>query len=219
MNTITDWLVNGLPVFIQDHWAKVLGSLLFAVGSIVFIYLRHLKEWRSRQFCGVLNVSFDVIRDGVLLTSAVLEDRLEDALSSMPYTVGIIKRAAKKTTEEDPFLYFAEKDRWHVMSQVLAVIAETNRGVWNAVGDCNTTARFVTCHFAVTYERFEEMKVGKVRVVVVPEWALEGLEEDTFTTTEYTHHIGRIHTLMKMKDDVFGGNPQFTRAIRIWVDR
>jgi hypothetical protein len=219
-NSVLDWLVNDLPAVISYNWAKIVGTILFMFGGAIYIWCKRKREWWTKQFYGVVNVSFDVVRDHKLLTSALLEDKLEDAFSSLPHIVGIIVKAAKKTTEQEPFLIFPKADRWHVMSQILAVIAETNKGIaWGAVAE-EPKSVAVPCHYAVTYERSPKMKAGKIRIIVVPDWVLEdrSVLDNNEMSTEYSHHADRIMTLRQIREDVLSDKKtKFSRAIRIFV--
>jgi hypothetical protein len=219
METLLNWIVGDLPTIIEYNWTKILGTFLFMFSGAVYVWAKRRREWQTKQFYGVVNVSFDVIRDNCLLTSALLEDRLEDAFSSLPHIVGIIKAAAKKTVEGAPFLVFPEKDKWLVSSQILAVIAETNKGfAWAAVSK-EPKCDIVPCHYAATYERHPNMKAGKVRIIVVPDWMLmdRSVLDNHEMNVEYAHHQDRIMTLRQMREDVLSENPQFTRAVRIFV--
>ena len=214
-----NWFFNEVSNWIADNWAKVIGTTLFMFGGMAWLWVKRKNEWRTKQFYGVVNVSYDVVRDGKLLTSALLEDRLEDAFSSLPHVVGIIEEAAKRTTEQEPFLIFPEADRWHVMSQILAVIAETNKGLaWGGVSK-EPRCVPVRCHNAATYERHPDMKDGKIRVIVVPDWVLEdrAILDDHEMNTEYAHHLDRIMTLRQIREDVLSDKHEFTRAVRIFV--
>lgn len=213
---LVDWLQNGLPEFISNHWLKVLGSIAAAIFGTVIIYLRNYREWTSRQFYGTFNISFDTIRNNYLLTTAILEDNIDSALSNVPHAVKIIQGAAKKTTEENPFLILPEEDRHHIMSQIRASIAETNQSFSWGGAQKRPRCHQVGCYFALTYERFEGMKTGKIRVIVVPEWVFDKLEAPELKT-EYVHHKDRIETLKKIRDDVYSGDPQFSRMIRIYT--
>ena len=215
-SSLVDWLQNGLPEFITKHWLKVLGSIIAAIFGTVVIWWRNYREWSSRQFYGTFNISFDSIRNGHLFTTAIAEDNIEIALSNVPHAVKIIQNAAKKTTQDNPFLILPEEDRHHIMSQIRACIAETNKSFsWSGTQE-KPRCREVGCFFALTYERFRGMKTGKIRVIVVPEWVFDKLESPNLLT-EYVHHKGRIETLKKIRDDVFSGDPQFTRMIRIYT--
>jgi hypothetical protein len=63
------------------------------------------------------------------------------------------------------------------------------------------------------------MKAGKVRIIVVPDWMLmdRSVLDNHEMNVEYAHHQDRIMTLRQMREDVLSENPQFTRAVRIFV--
>lgn len=214
-------LLGQASEFINSNWLKLLGTVLAGASGGVYMWCRNIREWKSRQFYGVFNVSFDTIHNGKLMTTALLEDKLEQAFSSLPSVVSIIKNAAKKTTIEDPFLRFSDKDKWHVGSQILVAIAETNRPTsWNFVAE-RPFSNQVDCYFAATYERFAGMKSGKIRVIVAPKWLLESDALDGKSTklrTEYVHHADRIKTLRMMREDTRKEVPDFTRKIRIYTN-
>ena len=215
LDPLVQWLQYGFPEFIDKHWLKILGSLIgaFLGGSIIWV--KNYLEWRSRQFYGTINISFDTIRNQYLLTSAILEGSIENILSNVPHAVKIIKTAAKKTTEDNPFLILPENDRDHIMSQIRACIASTNTTYSWAAAQKRPACRQLGCFFALTYERFKKMRTGKIRIVVVPEWVLKTDLENL--KTEYVHHKDRIETLRKIRKDVETQRFQFTRMVRIYT--
>lgn len=114
--------------------------------------------------------------------------------------VKLIKRAAKKTTRDQPFLEFEGDDRWHVMSIVHNAIASKF-----ALGAARMETKAATFEpvdwvFALTYERYDGSWHRKVRAIIIKKETLLGPLLDDKVRVEYESLSSRIGTLRMMQE-------------------
>lgn len=155
------------------------------------------------------------------MLDVLAEDQLKDEVSH-PIARQIIRRAAGKTTIDQPFLLFPEVDCWYVLNNIRLAIAEFCRA--GAVAKMAPAARVQTidCVFALTFERYLGIKQGKIRVMIVPKSLLEDpLAFSGDIRFESPSHIDRISTLQKMQKDYLqgkgGGKWKYCMDVRLSI--
>lgn len=131
----------------------------------------------------------------------------------------LIRRAAKKTTESQPFLVFPSHDRWYVLNLIRLAIAEPFRIGTAAKLVPETKVAEVECVFALTYERYKGMRQGKIRVMLIPRAVLDDPSSfDRPLRLEAESHRDRITTLKAMQRDwLKGKDAQFCMNVRLNV--
>jgi len=198
-----------------EHWPKALAWLACLAGTTFWGFFWARRRWKSRHDLGVIHVSQNVIAQRPTGSESAMEPWLvldvwqECPLEEMiPDSIprGIIQKAAKKTTADKPLLLFPEVDRWHVLNMVRNAIAE--KFLLGAALKMTKAGKYeeVDCVFALTYERYPNMKQGKIRVMMIERTTLMGDRLDTVLRTESDSHIDRIATLKMMRDDYAKGD-------------
>ena len=131
----------------------------------------------------------------------------------------LIRRAAKKTTESQPFLAFPSHDRWYVLNLIRLAIAEPFKIGTAAKMVAEAKVAEVECVFALTYERYKGMRQGKVRVMLIPRALLDDPASfDRPLRLEAESHRDRITTLKAMQRDwLRGKESQFCMNVRLNV--
>ncbi len=221
-------LFGHISEFVHDHWLKALGAVLASFASSIWGAWWGWRKWKTRQDTGVIHYSQNslvVERHGVsnivekiLVLDVYAENQLNQDISH-PVARRLIRRAAAKTTEDQPFLLFPKDDRWYVLNIVRLSIAEQFRSGTAAKLAKSAKVEVVDCVFALTYERYPGMRQGKIRVMIVRHDVL--VDPASFEGTvkvESPSHADRIRTLRKMQNDYLsgmGGEWQYCLTVRL----
>ncbi len=200
MSTAT--LLAALPgslLEIMDSSAKELIVLLFVSAVTGFaLFVRQWLEWRRAAFESRINISLNTIADEVLRIRTLHEDDVKDVVLS-PYARRLLKKAAKKTTLDNPFLSFAnQNDAWMVYNGIVNTIS----GLYAAEmlsaavhGKTKEEQFFV----AITWERDAGTQIQKLRVIVVQLSVLRALfGSGRVIRSEVPNQASRIVTLSDM---------------------
>ncbi|MFO1020429.1 MAG: hypothetical protein U0903_07005 [Planctomycetales bacterium] len=212
-----DWLALAHKVieFIEEHWIKAVIAIALTALSGWWAAFWAWRKWRLRQDADVLHISQNTIEmrptgenqalEPWLVLDVISEDQLEKVISH-PVPCQLIKKAALKTTVDQPFLIFPEADRWYVLNIVRLAIAEPF-----AIGTAakmlpSAKVGTIDCIFALTYERYSAMRQGKLRVMLIAKSLLENPKTfDRPFRFESPQHSDRLTTLQKMQADYLKG--------------
>ena len=210
------WLADNLPALIQEHWLKVVGALALTLLTSCWGIVKAWRAWSSRNDYDIMHISQNTFEERPtgnndaleqwLILDVHSENQLCDDIEH-PIPRWLIKRAAKKTTEDNVLLAFSEKDRWYVLNTVRMKIAEQFLQGTAAKLTKQATVEVVECVFALTYERYPDMRSGKIRVMIVKK---DVLEDETFFDQDFrfesVSHCDRITTLRAMQKDFLRGD-------------
>jgi hypothetical protein len=225
-----DWdsIVQRVTDLAHDHWLKAAGWIAALAFSSLWAFFWAWRSWRNRQDMDVIHVSQNTIvarmtgengsEEPWLILDVHFEDPLEQVISH-PMPRRLIRRAAKKTTETQPFLLFPSVDRWYVLNLVRLAIAEPFKVGTAAKMVPDAKVAEVECIFALTYERYKGIRQGKIRVMLVPRALLDDPAAfDRPLRLEAESHRDRITTLKAMQRDwLKGDNSEFCMNVRLNV--
>jgi len=214
--------------FAEDHGTKALGALLAFLATSSWALFRAWRSWRNRSDLNVFHLAQNGFRlrptgpDGAMQPWLVLDVVFEDLLSeivSHPMPRRLIHKAARHTTVHQPFLKFDKEDRWYVLNIVRLAIAETCATA--TLAKMSTVARVdeVEAVFALTFERYPDMRQGKIRCMLAPKSLLDddkALYRDDIRF-DSPSHADRLTTLRKMQDDHLSGAPDYCMTVRLNV--
>lgn len=224
-------LVGQAKEFVHEHGMKFMGGVIISIASSIWGWVWGWRKWRSRQDMGVIHYSQNMLENRPtgpagkselwLVLDTYAENQLKDEISH-PVARRLIRKAAARTTANQPFLVFDDADRWYVLNIIRLAIAEQFRA--GAAAKMAPGAKVVTveCVFALTYERYTGMKQGKIRVMVAP----RSMFDDPLALygpvqVESPSHADRVTTLRKMSDDwksgTDGGKWKYCQTVRINV--
>lgn len=225
-----DWqsIIHRATELAHDHWLKVAGWAAALAFSTLWALFWAWRSWRIRQDMDVIHVSQNTIvsrpsgANGAQELWLILDVHFEDPIEqivSHPMPRRLIRRAAKKTTESQPFLVFPSHDRWYVLNLIRLAIAEPFRIGTAAKLVPETKVAEVECVFALTYERYKGMRQGKIRVMLIPRAVLDDPSSfDRPLRLEAESHRDRITTLKAMQRDwLKGKDAQFCMNVRLNV--
>ncbi len=212
-----DWteILNETVEFFREHGVKFFLTILLGLVSSTCTFFFARKKWRARQDMDIIHYSQNTFvtrntgtegeNEHWLILDVHGENTLEEDFPH-PMARRLLRKAAKKTTEKQPFLDFDPDDRWYILNLVRLAIAEPFK--YGTVAKLSQTAKFeaIDCIFAITYERYPGMRQGKMRVMIVRQSDLrekrayvEGLR------VESPAHKDRIKTLQLMTEDFLRG--------------
>ncbi|HJT35681.1 MAG TPA: hypothetical protein VJ783_26875, partial [Pirellulales bacterium] len=221
-------IVDRATELVHDHWLKVAAWGAALAFSSLWAFFWAWRSWRNRQDMDVIHVSQNTIvsrptgdkgaEELWLILDVHFEDPLEQVISH-PMPRQLIRRAAKRTTENQPFLVFSNRDRWYILNLIRLAIAEPFRVGTAAkmIRDANVAE--VECVFALTYERYKGMRQGKIRVMLIPRAVLDDPKSlDRPLRLEAESHRDRITTLKAMQRDwLKAKESQFCMNVRLNV--
>ena len=187
--------------FLKDHWSKFIGLIVGFIPVLWGIY-RARREWRKREFMSRFSISLNVLRQDAegttLWLPAAGEYDLEEVFHRNRMAVKIVRKAASLTTPEEPFLLtIPEDDRASILNEVANRVEVMLREGSFAVL-AGLPVRFVPVVLGLTCEKGADVRIRKVRAMVVEESLLRGIDQIGEVRFDKPHHVVRLQTLRHM---------------------
>ena len=214
------WFLN---VFAETVVQTLLVLTVLSPFGVYWLRRRHYAKWQKKVFEHRIHFGTNTIQvtqganpEWRLVFDSLFEDVLSDVIDD-PIARDLIEASIKRTTEKDPFLAFHPNDRWYVMGAIKTAIAECFQA-GTLAKLAGLPHRSVDCIFAITFERYPEMRSRKLRVIMVRSAMFTEEKTDLDRTDikcERKHQSCRIDTLRDMRDDWRAGKRVFTESIRI----
>lgn len=188
--------------FLEDtrpYWSNA--ALVVTWLGILVVSLRKRLHWGRKQFLGRVNLSVNYVSDG-RLAMRTLAEREATAVWPNEYGVKLVLKAAAKTTVGQPFIRLKrQKDVEFVNRALLNAVSEQFAGAHLAAA-LGVPLRSGTFLFALTYERYPNIRTLKLRVLLIEEGTLERLfgPEGVVGRMEAADpvHASRLETLRLM---------------------
>jgi len=184
--------------FLRDHGSKVI--LVITWVGIALVWRKRRASWFRKEFMNQVNFSLNHIADGALTIRTLLETTAQKVCLN-EWGAKLLINAASKTTETDPFVRLSDQgDRDFIHRAVLNTLSErfAETFVAAALGVPVKTSRFF---FAITCEKYEDMRTRKIRVLLIAESTLKrfgpGCESDELRVAA-PKLSDRIRTLQAM---------------------
>jgi len=193
-------LENALAL-LKEHWSKVFWLALGFIPVLWGIYQAR-REWRKREFMRRFSISLNILRsdpNGTMLwIPAAGEYDLEEVFHRNRTGVKIVRKAARATTPEEPFLVaIPEADRASILNEV-ANRVEVMLGEGSFAALAGLPVRFVHLVLGLTCEKGADVRIRKIRAMVVEESLLRRIDQIGEVRFEKPHHVVRIQTLRHM---------------------
>lgn len=185
-----------LVEFVQQYWelfSSVGGLLVFLVAAGAA-----RRGWKRRQFLHRVNFSLNYVENGVLRIRTLQEAGIDDILLNNRHGKERLLRVARQARLDQPFLMLPGEDHWLVLNSVLNELSEQfAAGVLaRSMGLPAKTATYV---FGITCERDKDVRINKIRVMIVERSLLERIDEQTQFEFERPWHHVRLKTLKRMR--------------------
>ena len=154
--------------FLKPYFAVI--ALAVTWGGFAFAWWRRREQWRRKEFLGRVNVSLNLFGD--TLSMRTLLEVETTAVWPNAHGVRLLNAAAARTSPADPFIRLAapaDRDYLHrAIKNALSELCPT-AFIAAALGEKVRTGVFL---FAVTCERYPEIRTIKLRVLLVEQNAL-----------------------------------------------
>lgn len=147
-------------------------GLLFTWGGILWVYLRKRADWSRKQFLTQVNFSLTYVAGGKIAMRTLMETTAQRVWLN-DLGVKKVARAAAKTTHDQPFVGLGDPaDMDFVYRAVLNLLSEKFAEAYLAetLGLPVASQEYL---FAVTFERYSDIRTLKLRVLLVSEKDLE----------------------------------------------
>jgi hypothetical protein len=194
-------MLEHVLALLEAHWPKLAGLALGFIPVLWGIY-RARREWRKREFMSRFSVSLNVLRPDpqgtALWVPAAGEFDLEEVFHRNRLAVKIVRKAAYAATPEEPFLVtIPEGDRASILNEVAnRVEVMLREGSFAALA--GLPVRFVPLVVGLTCEKGADVRIRKVRAMVVEESLLRGIDQLAGVRLDKPHHAVRVQTLRHM---------------------
>ena len=164
-----------------------------------FVWWRRRAEWHRKEFLGQVNFSLTMF--GKTLEMRTLLERETAAVWPNAHGLGLLRAAARKTTEKQPFIRLKSNvDRDYLHRSVKNALSQVCPAAFVAAALGAPVRRGVFL-FALTCERYPEMRTVKVRVLLIEqetlrEWCSPGGKGEQLDLSQY--YKTRLRTLQAM---------------------
>lgn len=146
-------------------------ALAFTWAGVAFAWWRRRTQFRRKEFLSQVNFSLNLFTDTLQMRTLV--ERFAADVWPNAHGVGLLNRAAKRATDDNPFLELTNPDdQGYVYRAIKNALSQLCPEVFvgAAVGAPVRTGTFL---FALTCERYEEgMRTIKLRVIIIEREAL-----------------------------------------------
>jgi hypothetical protein len=151
----------GSPVALVATWA-----------AIAWVWYKRRVSWLRKEFINQVNFSLNYVVGESLLMRTLLETTAEKVWLNA-WGVKKLMAAAARTTERDPFIRLDNAgDRDFINRAVLNVLSERFAETFVAAS-LGVPVKTAPYRFAITCEKYKDMRTLKIRVLIVEESTLE----------------------------------------------
>jgi len=194
-NTLSEWM-HTLLELAKAHASTIAGGVI-AVAAAVFAWWRARVAWNRRRFLHRVNFSLNYVDGKTLRFRTLQETDINAVLLNNKHAVDLVTKAAQRTTLNDPFLGLPREQAWVVLNSMLNELSEQFAAGFLAMslGLPTRSGPFV---IGLTCERDRDVRINKIRVMIVPESLLKQADAFSDLAVEREHHRVRLKTLTRM---------------------
>ncbi len=190
------WFFETVDV-IKLFWQPA--ATVITLVTVLATYLRARQMWRRRDFMRRINFTLNYIEGTTLKFRTLREDELADILLHNDHAQSVVLRAARRTTLERPFLDFTKDDAWMVLNAVLNELSE-QFAFGHLARSMGAGAKSEWYVFGLTCERHRDVRMNKLRVMIIARPLLETIDRHENLAFERPSHHVRLQTLRRMKE-------------------
>jgi hypothetical protein len=155
--------------FMKPHWNTL--ALTATWIGIAIVYYRRRAHWRRKSFLAQVNFSLNYVVGPHLAMRTLVEAPANEVWLN-EYGVRMIFAAAQKATVEQPFILLRDRaDNDFLNRAVLNVLSERFAETFVATA-LGVPVRRGTFVFAITCEKYDEIRTLKLRVLLIEEKTL-----------------------------------------------
>ncbi len=189
------WIERAVA-FLQDYWEPL--ATLATLGIVLLAYWRARSVWRARDFLTRVNFSLNYLEGSQLKLRTLQEADIQQILLGNKHGKRMVLAAARRTTIEQPFLVLPETDAWLVLNSVLNELSEHFAEGFLAAS-MGVPTKSATYVFALTCEKHHDVRMNKIRVMIVEKSLLLGVDRLEGLQFERDSHHVRLQTLKTMR--------------------
>jgi hypothetical protein len=187
--------------WLEPHWKTI--ALAVTWGGIAVVYFRRWSQWRRKHFLTHVNFSLNYVVGSAPVMRTLLEKPANEVWLN-EHGVRRVLAAARRTTAAQPFILLkADKDQEFANRAVLNALSERFASAFVAAA-MGAPVRKATFCFALTCEKYSDIRTIKLRVLLVEKRTLVGLfgPEDRAAGLEVRDAIyhARLKTLRALYD-------------------
>ncbi len=181
--------------FAKAYWEFLTAgiTLLIALAAI----WQSRRAWNRREFLTRVNFGVNYVENDTLKIRTFREADIREILLNNPHGKRLVMRAARQTTLERPFIEMPVQDAWLVLNAVLNEISEQFAAGLLAAS-MGAPVRSAWYVFGLTCEKDPNVRINKIRVMIVEEELLERVGCLAKLQFERPRHDVRLETLKTM---------------------
>jgi hypothetical protein len=156
----------------RQYWREL--ALILTWAGVVIVYIKRRAAWMRKQFLNQVNFSLNYVTGDTLAMRTLVEHKAQDVWLN-EYGVNKVFAAAGKTTVENPFIVLEDQtDQDFINRAVLNVLSEKFADAFLGAA-LGMPVRHAGFCFAITCERYSEIRTLKLRVLIMEEAVLVNL--------------------------------------------
>jgi hypothetical protein len=156
----------------RHHWSTL--ALIITWVGVAVVYVKRRAAWMRKQFLNQVNFSLNYITGDTLAMRTLVENKAPDVWLN-EYGVNKVFAAAGKTTVENPFIVLEDQtDQDFINRAVLNVLSEKFADAFLSAA-LGMPVKHASFCFAITCERYSEIRTLKLRVLIMEEKVLTNL--------------------------------------------
>ena len=195
--------------FLENNWEPL--ATLVTLIVVIATYWKSRSTWKARDFMTRVNFSLNYVEDNTLKIRTLREADIRHILLGNQHGRKVVLRCARRTNLEKPFLQLPKKDAWIVLNSILNEISEQFAEGFLAAA-MGAPIRIATYVFGITCERHSDVRMNKIRVMIIEKSLLEKIDALGKLRFELEHHHVRLDTLKRMQ--AIYRSPQRDRNLR-----
>jgi len=161
--------LNHFLTLIRPHLSAL--ALTATWIGVLFIYLRRRLQWHKKEFLGYVNFSLNYAVGPNLCMRTLVELPAAEVWLNQ-HGVRMVGNAAQKATLEQPYIAMKNpKDQQFLNRAVLNVLSSRFAETYIAAA-LGVPVRTSTFLYAITCEKYEEIRTLKIRVLIMAEQTL-----------------------------------------------
>jgi len=211
--------LNAVYEFVKPHFATI--ALLLTWVGLGLAWWQRRKQWQRKEFLTQVNFSLNLF--GETLAMRTLLEVETTAVWPNAHGVRLLHAAAARTSDGDPFIRLAvaaDRDYLHrAIKNALSQLCPT-AFIAAALGEKVKTGTFL---FAVTCERYAEMRTIKLRVILIEQSALRdwcepgGKAEKLPMSVYYRTRLRTLQAMYEMDRKAQAGGPEELGQVELGI--
>jgi len=183
--------------FLENNWEPLATVVTLIV--VLATYWKSRAMWKARDFMTRVNFSLNYVEGNTLKIRTLRESDIRHVLLGNQHGRKLVLRCARRTSRAKPFLQLPKRDAWIVLNSILNEISEQFAEGFLAAS-MGAPVQSATYVFGITCERDSNVRMNKIRVMIIEKSLLEKIDTLGELRFEQKHHHVRQATLKRMRE-------------------